>query len=170
MPGSRFCPMSCANGVTSTRTKRYPTNWSSPNRGRPPAARRPAASPTGSSSISTAMLGPAYDPRDRRTGPEGQEAVDGHAAMKRNRFISSPAPLRALANRRPKAAHWRAGRATPPTAPNSPSTPSSAPTTSCGASRRRSGCPSTTCLPARSTTAPANRSRPTRRSCSPRRP
>ena len=28
--------------------------------------------------------------------------------------------------------------------------------TSCGASRRRSGCPSTTCRPARSTTAPAN--------------
>ena len=37
----------------------------------------------------------------------------------------------------------------------------STPTTSCGASRKPSGCPSTTCRPARSTTAPATPSKPT---------
>ena len=43
----------------------------------------------------------------------------------------------------------------------SPPTSSSAPITSCGVSRKVSGCPSTTCRPARSTTALATPSKPT---------
>ena len=42
-PASPSYPTSCANGVTPTQTRRSPTGRCSPSRGRPAAARRPAA-------------------------------------------------------------------------------------------------------------------------------
>jgi Transposase DDE domain len=99
---------------------------------------------------------------------KAQRAVDGHAPVKRNRYIqlcgatkSVNRTLEARPGRRPD------GRATPPTSPPSLRSSSSMPTTSSGASRRPSGCPSTTCRPGPSTTAPATPSKLTSASCSP---
>ena len=93
---------------------------------------------------------------------KAQKAVDGHAAVKRNRFIKLTGATKTV-NREleAKTGPWPAGRATPPTSPASPPISSSTPATSCGASRRASACPNTTCRPARSTTTSASRSRPT---------
>ena len=62
--------------------------WCSPSRGRPPAARRPAASPTAS------IYYQFRHDRARRTlrgideqVAKAEKAVDGHAPVKRNRFI-----------------------------------------------------------------------------------
>ena len=87
-PGSRICPMWCANGATNTLMKLSPMGWCSLSPGRPPVRRRPAASPTGSSTTSTAMIEPARHLRgiDEQVA-KAQRAVDGHAPVKRNRYI-----------------------------------------------------------------------------------
>jgi len=83
-----------------------------------------------------------------------QRAVDGHAPVKRNRLIKLTGATKTV-NRELEAknralAGWKGYTTNLTTA-----------TASCGASRRASECPSTTYGPARSTTTPANRSRPT---------
>jgi hypothetical protein len=93
---------------------------------------------------------------------KAQRAVDGHAPVKRNRFIKLTGATKTV-NRDLEAktralAGWK-GYTT--NSSGRPRSSSSAPTTSCGASRRPSGCPSTIYKPARSITTNANRSRPT---------
>ena len=85
---------------------------------------------------------------------KAQRAVDGHAPVKRNRYIQLTGATKSV-NRDTGGQDPRAGRVEglhhQPGRPD-PRSSSSTPTTSCGASRRPSGCPSTTCRPARSTT------------------
>ena len=98
---------------------------------------------------------------------KAQRAVDGKAAVKRNRFIKLTGATKTV-NRelvtKTRALAGRKGYTTNLTVQTRSS--SSAPTTSCGASRRASECPNTTCGPDRSTTINANRSTPTSRPCS----
>ena len=93
---------------------------------------------------------------------KAERAVDGHAPVKRNRYIqlsgATKSVNRTLEAKTRALAGWRD---TPQTSPPSLRSSSSMPTTSCGASKRPSGCLSTTCRPARSTTAPATPSKPT---------
>ena len=96
---------------------------------------------------------------------KAQKAVDGKAPVKRNRFITLTGESKAIdRDLEAKARPWPVGRATPPTWSNKHRSSSSAPTTTCGASRKHSGCPNTTYRPARSTTTNGNRSTPTSRS------
>lgn len=93
---------------------------------------------------------------------KAQRAVDGHAAVKRNRFIKLAGATRpSTVCWRQRAGHWPGGRATPPTSPTSLRSSSSVHITSSGASRRPFGCPSTTYKHARSTTTNASPSTPT---------
>lgn len=93
---------------------------------------------------------------------KAERAVDGKAPVKRNRYIQLTGATKSV-NRalEAKPARWPAGRATPPTSSASRSSSSSTLTTSCGASRKASACPNTTCRPDPFTTTPASPSRPT---------
>jgi len=93
---------------------------------------------------------------------KAEKAVDGHAPVKRNRFIKLTGATKTV-NREleAKTVPWPDGRDTPPTSPANLRSSSSTRITSCGASRRPSGCPNTICRPARSTTTSASRSRRT---------
>ena len=76
------------------------------------------------------------------TVAKAEKAVDGHASVKPNRFIKLTGARRAsTVTWRPKPAALAGSRATPPTSPARARSSSSAPTTSCGASRRAPRCP-----------------------------
>lgn len=93
---------------------------------------------------------------------KAQRAVDGHAPVKRNRFIkltgATKTVNRDLEAKNRALAGWK-GYTTNLTTVTSEFVIDAI--TSCGVSRRASGCPSTTCRPARSTTTPVSRSRRT---------
>ena len=85
---SPSCPTWCANGVTSTPTRRSPTGRSSPSPGRPPAAEKARGIPD------RVVYYQYRHDRARRTlrgideqVAKAERAVDGHAPVKRNRFI-----------------------------------------------------------------------------------
>ena len=148
----------------ASRRGRSPTGRCLPSRGRPPAARRPAGSPIASSTTSTATTGPgAPCAASTSRSPRPRRAVDGQAPVKRNRFIKLTGATKSVNRELEAKTRGLAGleglHHQPHRADRRSS--SSTPTTSCGASRRASACPSTTCRPARSTTTPANRSKRT---------
>ena len=117
-----------------------------------------------SSTTSTATTGPgARCAGSTSRSPKPNVPSTGMPPVKRNRYIQLSGATKSV-NRAVGGQDPRAGRLEG--LHHQPRRPvrrrsSSAPTTSCGASRRRSGCPSTTCRPARSTTAPATPSTPT---------
>ena len=101
--------------------------------------------------------GPANIARDRRTGRQSPAcrrrtcSGETESVHQADRGDQEREPRVGGQDPRPgrlEGLHHQPGRPDPPTS-------SSARITSCGASRRPSGCPSTTCRPARSTTAPA---------------
>ena len=93
---------------------------------------------------------------------KAERAVDGKAPVKRNRYIllsgATKSVNRTLETKTRALAGWK-GYTT--NLVGQPAQFVIDAYTSCGASRRASGCPSTTCRAAPSTTAPANRSKRT---------
>jgi Transposase DDE domain len=88
---------------------------------------------------------------------KAEKAVDGRAPVKRNRFIKLTGATKSVNRELEAKARGLAGlKGTPPTSSNRHRSSSSAPTTNSGASRKASGCPSTTCRPGPSTTTNAN--------------
>ena len=117
-PGSRFCPTWCANGVTTTPTRRSRIGlvltqpW-------------PATSSEKARGIPDRVIHYQYrHDRARRTlrgideqVAKAQRAVDGQAPVKRNRLHPAHRCHQERQPRswRPRPARWPAGRATPPT-------------------------------------------------------
>ena len=114
-PGSPICPMWSENGATSIRANRSPMGWCSLNRGRPPRQRRPAASPTGSSTTSTATTGPGARcaaSTTRSPKPNAPSTV----MPRSNATATSGSPGRPRASTvswRPRPARWPGGRVMP---------------------------------------------------------
>ena len=93
---------------------------------------------------------------------KAQKAVDGTAPVKRNRFIKLSGATKSVNRDLEAKARALAGiKGYTTNLTDQTRSSSSTPTTSCGASRRASGCPNTTCRPDRSITTNANRSRRT---------
>ena len=118
----------------------------------------------GRSTTSSAMTGPgARCAGSTSRSPKPNVPSTGTPRSNATATSSSPVPPRrstaTLEAKTRALAGWK-GYTTNLTAPVRGRS-SSTPTTSCGTSRRPSGCPSTTCRPARSTTTYANPSRPT---------
>ncbi len=90
---------------------------------------------------------------------KAQQAIDGKAAIKRNRFVQISGGTRELNQHLIDKTRALAGiKGYVTNLPNPTAEQSSAPTTSCGRSRKRSGCPNTTSRPGRSTTTSVTRS------------
>jgi hypothetical protein len=99
---------------------------------------------------------------------KAEKAVAGKTAVKRNRFVQLSGGTRTVNRTLETKARALAGLkgyvtnlAACPDGTRSRPSSSSTPTTGCSRSKSRSGCPSTTCKPDRSTTTNANRSKRT---------
>jgi hypothetical protein len=97
---------------------------------------------------------------DEQVG-NAEKAVAGKVSVKRNRFIKLTGADKSVHRGEAKARALAGIKGYATNLISQTAESSSAPTTSCGASRRRSACPSTTSRAARSTTTPANRSKRT---------
>jgi hypothetical protein len=156
--------MWCAAGVTPIPAKTFPMGRSLPSHGRPPAAKRPEESRIGSSTTSTATIGPGALRGIDEQVAKAENAVAGKARVKRSRFIrltgATKSVNRDLEAKAPALAGLK-GYTTNLTGAPAEFVIDAYHTTGSGGSRRASACPNTTYRPDRSTTTSANRSTPT---------